>query len=173
MSEPEPPDDAEDGLYAGLLALPWPTTAWGALWRAADLLREHRGDSHLASWLVAGLDPVEPGLLNELYYEIELKLSHRTRGWTDSELDAALERLHNRGLITLDPVAFTEAGRALREEMEVNTDRWQRPIIDALGGDFDELLSIVEPSIPRLLDARLHPTRIEQFPAGWGIFDPD
>src|SRR5664280_1372085 len=46
-------------LYAGHAALPWPTDELLALWHAASLLREHRGDGHVATLLQAGLDPVE------------------------------------------------------------------------------------------------------------------
>jgi hypothetical protein len=33
-------------LYAGLLSLEWPDGPLGRAWRAADLLREYRGDAH-------------------------------------------------------------------------------------------------------------------------------
>src|SRR5437764_407599 len=37
-------------LYAGLVSLDWPGDPMGNLWRAADIVREHRGDSHTAAW---------------------------------------------------------------------------------------------------------------------------
>jgi hypothetical protein len=40
-------------IYSGLLSLGFPDNPVGAVWRAADLLREHRGDSHVISWAVA------------------------------------------------------------------------------------------------------------------------
>ena len=52
-------------LYAGLRSLPVPTTPWGAAWRHADCVREHRGDSHIAAWLAADLDATEVGLLTD------------------------------------------------------------------------------------------------------------
>jgi hypothetical protein len=55
--------------------------------------------------------------------------------------------------------------------MEVDTDRQQEPIIDALGDDFDELLSIVEAWIGALVDAHVYPRSIEQFPPAWGRLD--
>jgi hypothetical protein len=36
-----------------------PGSPMGDLWRAADLVREHRGDSHVISWAVGGADAVE------------------------------------------------------------------------------------------------------------------
>ena len=97
-------------LYAGLRSLGIPPTPWGALWRAVDTIREHRGDSHIAAWIATGLDPVEIGLLTELYYGMPLKRYHRGRGWTDADLDAGLDRLRARGLIDGDPAA-ADAGR--------------------------------------------------------------
>ena len=41
--------------------------------------------------------------------------------------------------------AFTEAGRALREDIEVHTDVQMRPAIDALGDDADELFALLAP----------------------------
>jgi len=46
-------------LYAGLVSLDWPGDPMGNLWRAADIVREHRGDSHTAAWTSAGLTAIE------------------------------------------------------------------------------------------------------------------
>ena len=46
-------------LYAGLRSLPLPSPWLGRLWRAADVVRKYRGDSHITAWVAAGLDPVE------------------------------------------------------------------------------------------------------------------
>ena len=42
-------------LYAGHADLPWPDEPLLELWHAASLLREHRGDGHIAALLHAGL----------------------------------------------------------------------------------------------------------------------
>ncbi|MCU1502243.1 MAG: hypothetical protein JWM12_1597 [Ilumatobacteraceae bacterium] len=158
-------------LYSGLRSLPVPTTAWGAAWRHADCVREHRGDSHIASWIAAGLDPIEAGLMAEAYYGMPTKRYHSGRGWTPSDLDAGLERLRADGLIDGDPVALTERGRELRESIEVSTDIQQRPILDALGDDYDELLSLVEPWAGAIFAAGEYPSSIEQLPPDWGRLD--
>ncbi|MGW6512889.1 SCO6745 family protein, partial [Streptomyces niveus] len=46
-------------LYAAHADLPVPEQPHLAYWHASTLLREHRGDGHLAALLSAGLDPVE------------------------------------------------------------------------------------------------------------------
>lgn len=132
-------------LFAGLCAQQVPDTELGALWRRGDQLREYRGDSHTAAWISAGVDATEIGLLTELYWGLPMQTYSRTRAWTSEQFAAATDRLAARGLI--DPVqgALTEAGRALREQIEIDTDRQMAPAIDALGDDLDELLSLLGP----------------------------
>ncbi len=130
-------------LYAGLLALPVPTSALGAAWRYADRLREYRGDAHTAAWTSAGFDAVEIGLLTELYWGLPLKSYVRSRAWSEDQLDAGIRRLEGRGLIASSQ--FTAEGRLEREAVELATDQQCRPIINALGDDFDEVLEVLEP----------------------------
>ena len=160
-------------LYAGLRSLPVPTTPWGAAWRHADCIREHRGDSHIAAWIAAGLDPVEAGLLTEAYYAMPTKRYHSGRGWTPTDLDAGLDRLRARGLIKGDPVTLTEHGRATRKAIEVSTDIQQRSILDAIGDDLEELLTLIEPWGTEIYASGSYPTSIEQLPPEWGrMSDP-
>ncbi|MHB1447331.1 MAG: SCO6745 family protein [Acidimicrobiales bacterium] len=128
-------------LYAGQLALGLPDDPIGDMWRLGDRLREYRGDSHIAAWTSAGFDATEIGLVTELYWGLPLRSYVRSRGWSDQELDAAEARLVERGLVA--DGAFTDAGRAEREAIEVATDRACQPIVDNLGGDLDELLAIL------------------------------
>jgi hypothetical protein len=155
-------------LYAGLRSLGIPATPWGAAWRAIDTVREHRGDSHIAAWLAAGLDPVEAGLLTELYYAMPSKHYHRGRGWTDRQLDAGLDRLRAAGLATGDRPALTDAGQSFREDIEVATDRQQRPILDAIGDDFDRLVATLGPWGTAIVADGGFPSAITQLPATWG-----
>jgi hypothetical protein len=130
-------------LYAGLRSLGLPGDPSGDAWRLADLLREFRGDSHTAAWTTAGFDAVEIGLLTELYWGLPLRSYIRSRAWSSQELDEGEERLRRRGL--LDGQGLSERGLAEREAVEVATDRHMRPAIEALGGDLDELVGIIEP----------------------------
>ena len=128
-------------LFAGLRALGLPGDPMGDMWRRADMLREFRGDAHIAAWTSAGLDAVEVGLLTELYWKLPMGSYIRSRAWSPEELDAGRARLAERGLIAGD--GFTDAGRALREEVELATDRQCRPAIEALGDDLDELVALL------------------------------
>jgi Helix-turn-helix family len=155
-------------LYAGLRSLGVPPTPWGALWRAVDSIREHRGDSHLAAWIASGLDAVEIGLLTEIYYGMPSKRYHRGRGWTERDLDDGLARLRDRGLVSGEPPRLTAAGAELREAIEVATDVQQRGIIAAIGDDLDRLVEVLAPWSGAIVAAGGFPTSVEQIPPSWG-----
>jgi hypothetical protein len=130
-------------LFSGQVSLGLPGTPLADLWRAADMLREYRGDAHTAAWSAAGFDAIEIGLLTELYWGLPMGTYIRTRSWSDDQIEAAKGRLRERGLI--DDDGFTTEGRAAREEVERATDRQCRPIVERLGGDLDELIGILGP----------------------------
>jgi hypothetical protein len=142
-------------LYAGQAALPLPPTTLGQVWRRGDMLREFRGDSHIAAWIAAGVDATEIGLLTELYWGLAMRTYSRTRAWSDEQFDAATERLQSRGLLA--DGALTAQGRDVRESIEDATDRQVKPALDALGDDIDELFAILAPWGQAIRDARGYP----------------
>jgi hypothetical protein len=142
-------------LYSGLRAVGLPGDPVGDMWRMADMLREFRGDAHTAAWTSRGLDATEIGLLTEPYWGLPLRTYVRSRSWSEPDLDAAEERLVERGWLAGG--TLTEAGRAEREEIEAATDRQCRQIIDALGEDLDDLLGILRPWGAAIRDARGYP----------------
>lgn len=107
-------------LAAANAALEWPDAPHLVLWQAATVLREHRGDGHLAALLTAGLDPVE-ALVSFAAIGAASPRTFESRGWSQDEWAAARERLAARGLVAEDGTA-TQAGRALRDEVERHTD---------------------------------------------------
>jgi len=137
-------DPAGRMLYSGLSVLPRPESPWGRLWRAADLAREHRGDGHIAAW-VAHVDATEISVLTELAWGLPPRSYIYTRGWSEPEVDAACERLQARGLLDDDCAAMTAEGKALRSEIERETDRAEREIVERLGDRADELFALLEP----------------------------
>jgi Helix-turn-helix family len=130
-------------LYSGLRSQELPESKMGTMWRRGDMLREYRGDSHVTSWVSAGMTATEIGLLTELYWGLPMRTYSRTRAWTDSQFDTATEALKGRGLI--DDTGFTAEGREARELIETMTDAQMAPAIRALGDDIDELFEILEP----------------------------
>jgi hypothetical protein len=129
-------------LYSGLSALPRPGTPFGDLWHAADLVREHRGDGHIAAW-IPHVDSTEVTVLTELFWGIPPRSYVFTRGWTAEEVDAAYDRLHRRGLV--DGEELTPAGMELRERIEQDTDLANREVVDRLGDRADELFALLGP----------------------------
>ncbi|MDH6550757.1 hypothetical protein M2161_004328 [Streptomyces sp. SAI-133] len=99
----------------------WPEAPHLQLWQAATILREHRGDGHIAALLVAGLDPVE-SLVSFAAIGAASVERFESRGWSAGEWDSARERLTARGLVDEHGQA-TDAGRDLRHRVEHHTDQ--------------------------------------------------
>jgi hypothetical protein len=110
-------------LAAAHADLPWPPDPVGRLWHAATILREHRGDGHVAALLTAGVDGCE-----SLVWRVGVDggglraVTQPARGWTDEEWQAAARRLERRGWLTAEGTA-TAAGRDAYAEVEALTDR--------------------------------------------------
>jgi Helix-turn-helix family len=128
-------------LAAGAIARASLDHPLGELFRAGDVLREYRGDSHIASWVAAGLSAIDIGLLTERYWGLPLRSYSRTRGWTDAQYDEAEESLAARGLLVDGD--FTDAGRELRERIEVDTDLQMAPVLGRIGDDLEGLLDVL------------------------------
>lgn len=126
-------------LAAANAALDWPSEPHLQLWQAATVLREHRGDGHLAALLLAGLDPTE-ALVSFAAIGAASVERFGSRGWTREEWAAASERLTARGLLEADGTA-TDAGRDLRRGVEQDTDRLALGPWQALGPEFTERLA--------------------------------
>jgi hypothetical protein len=141
--EPLRPDGKP--LFAGASAQPMPEPPLGVAWRLGDMLREYRGDAHIAAWTSSGFDPPEIGLLTELYWRLPPRTYVRTRAWSTADLDAAEERLRSRGLLAENGQSMTEAGWVAREAVEARTDEMCSPLTDALGDDADELIALLSP----------------------------
>ncbi|WP_326705456.1 SCO6745 family protein [Streptomyces cyaneofuscatus] len=120
-------------------ALPWPDAPHLALWHAATVLREHRGDGHIAALGAAGLDPVE-SLASFAAVGAARPAVFASRGWSEQEWGAARHRLQERGLLAADGTA-TEAGRELRAEVELRTDEEAAAPWRALGEEGRERLA--------------------------------
>lgn len=107
-------------LAAAHRAAPVPTDPVGRLWHAATVLREYRGDSHVAVLTAAGLGGAEANALSAANGLVGMK-QHEMRGWTDEEWIAAFGRLQQFGWV--DGTEATETGRVARERIEDATDR--------------------------------------------------
>ena len=109
-------------LYAGHADLAWPADPVSRLWHATTLLREWRGDAHVAVLVRSGLSGLEALITHTATGRGFLPAAAKaTRGWTDEEWDAGHARLTDRGL--LDGETLTDAGRQLRVDVEAATDQ--------------------------------------------------
>lgn len=108
-------------LYAGHAALPWPEPAHLVLWHAISLLREFRGDGHVACLLVEGLDGCEALVVHGASGEVAPSVLQTSRAWPDDEWAAAHERLAGRGWID-ETGGLTPLGAEARQRIEDRTD---------------------------------------------------
>jgi hypothetical protein len=132
-------------LYAAHAGLTWPSEPHLALWHAITLLREFRGDGHLAALVDAELDGIDALVLHAASGEVPRAALQTTRGWRDEDWHASIDRLAARGLVDGDG-AFTATGAALRQHIEDRTDALALAPWEALGPDgCDELRSLVRP----------------------------
>ncbi|MCB1281785.1 MAG: hypothetical protein KDB18_09710 [Salinibacterium sp.] len=136
-------------LYAANAALDWPEPAHLQLFHAVTLLREYRGDAHVAALVLNGVGAVETLVLDVVSGRSKLggPISQSTRGWSDEEWAAGFESLKAKGLVGGDE-ALNEDGLALRERLEVQTDEASLGVWGVLSEqEVDELVALTKPLI--------------------------
>ncbi|WP_432987821.1 SCO6745 family protein [Dactylosporangium sp. CA-233914] len=140
-------------LAAANAALPWPSDTPGILWQAATILREHRGDGHLAALLVEGLDGCEAMVWRVALNEGRGRgMAQPARGWSDEEWDAARGRLHRRGYLDGEGAA-TEKARTAYATLEEATDQLAARPWRALGAEATErCATLLAPIATRITD---------------------
>ncbi|MGK2928994.1 MAG: SCO6745 family protein [Acidimicrobiales bacterium] len=131
-------------LFAGHARLPEPEMPHLALWWAATLLREFRGDGHVAALLDAELTGVEALVLHGATGDVPMSILQSTRAWPDDEWQVAVDGLARRGLV--DPTdedgpggaILTASGGELRQHIEDRTDALAAPAWAAVDADAAE-----------------------------------
>lgn len=108
-------------LFAGHAQLDWPEEPHLVLWHAQTLLREFRGDGHIAALTAQGLSGCEALITHAATGDISADILKTSRQRTDEDWAAAEESLRSRGWLDADG-AFTEEGRAGRRWIEDRTD---------------------------------------------------
>ena len=137
-------------LFAGHAGLPWPEDPLEVLWHAQTLLREFRGDGHVALLVDHGLDALEALVMHEATGELPVAFLRATRGWSDDEWAAATERLRGRGWLrpggSPEHLALSEEGAAVRGAIEEATDRLSVVAYEAIGEEgCDALRGLARP----------------------------
>jgi hypothetical protein len=141
-------------MYAGMRTLPVPSDPVTRLWHSATMLREHRGDGHVAALLGAGIGGTEAHLLSALAMGIYPPESFgRVHHLPAERLAAVMDGLRTRGLVDADG-RFTESGRAATQRVEDLTDELAAPPYAALApAELDELVAELEPITATLVAA--------------------
>jgi hypothetical protein len=133
-------------LFAAHTALPWPQPPHLQLWHAATLLREHRGDGHIAALVLAGLTGPEAAITYLASGKsMPEDLLRATRGYSEAEWEAVKNSLRAGGLLDAD-AQLTSAGEQLRERIEAQTDAAAAAPYAHLGEDKTQrLIELVRP----------------------------
>ena len=140
-------------LFAGQAAMSWPDETHAALWHGVNLLREFRGDGHIAALLSEQIDAVEAILLQVAFSpRIPLHFLTRSRAWDVEEVQAGERRLAERGL--LQDGSLTEKGREVRERIELITDRLDTRPFENLGEEDSQRLIALMGAFSKRIYAR-------------------
>ena len=141
-------------MYAAVRALPLPDDVVARLFHAASLLREHRGDGHIAALMVEGVAGLEAHVLVALDMNMPAEKFGRIHHLPAPQLSAVIAGLRDRGLIGEDGW-LSEQGRAVKQRVESITDDLAAKPYDSLGPDeLDELMAALEPLAALLLAAQ-------------------
>jgi hypothetical protein len=134
-------------LAAAHAEIPWPAEPHLVLWHAQSVLREFRGDGHVALLVVHGLTGAEALVTHAAAGDVPARVLQATRGWPDETWAAAVDALRGRGWLELgDTLRFTPSGAARRAEIEDGTDALAAAPYDALGDEeCAELRALVRP----------------------------
>ena len=151
-------------LFGGLRELPLPQDPHGRLWRAAELVREHRGDGHLGACLAAGLDAVEANILTELWTGYGPGEYAATRGFSSERIAATVVRLEERGWVSGGQL--TDEGLTVRLGIEEATDRSQQELIANLGDQIEGLITRANQFSARIVAANGSPVDPRKRAAG-------
>ncbi len=140
-------------LAAANAALPLPDEPHLALWQALTVLREHRGDGHVASLVAYEVQPCQSHVLAAAAGRASADALRTNRRWSEQEWAAAVAALAERGWLTPDG-ELTDAGRTVRREIEKRTDRLALGPYAALGlGRTEDLLAVLHRLAERVVAA--------------------
>jgi hypothetical protein len=126
-------------LFAANRALTWPTQPVAKLWHAATLLREQRGDAHVALLAANGISGRDSNVLHAAADRVPREFITRSRQYDEDEWRSCSARLAARGFLDAEG-ALTPAGIDAKNRIEQATDALAVSAFDALGDDELELL---------------------------------
>jgi hypothetical protein len=141
-------------MYAALRTLRLPEEPVARLFHAASLLREHRGDGHIAALMAEGIGGLEAHVLMALDLGIPAPTFGRVHHLPPALLTDLIDRMKDRGLV-VDEATFTPAGRQAKDRIEALTDELAVVPYEVLEvAELDELMAALEPLAQRLTAAQ-------------------
>ena len=140
-------------VYAANAALPWPDAPHLQLFHAITLLREYRGDGHVAALVSEGVSGLEALVMHVAQGDAWTREPLRKRrGWSTEQWDAACAGLQERGWLD-DEERFTDEGAAVRARIEHTTDLRSLPPWERLGEEGSaRLRELVRPLSKAVVD---------------------
>jgi hypothetical protein len=141
-------------MYAALRAIPIPEDVVTRLFHAASLLREHRGDGHIAALMSEGVGGLEAHALLALDMHMPAEKFGRIHHLPAAHLAAITGGLRERGLIGADGWLSAE-GRSVKQRIEALTDELAAKPYEALEpAELAELTETLEPLAALLIAAQ-------------------
>jgi hypothetical protein len=141
-------------MYAALRALPIPDDVVARLFHACSLLREHRGDGHIAALMIEGVGRLEAHVLYALEIGMPAEKFGRIHHLPAGQRTAVIDGLRDRGLIG-DDGWLSDQGRTVKQRVEALTDDLAaKPYERLQPGELDELMVTLEPLAALLLAAQ-------------------
>ena len=145
-------------LFAGHASLAWPDEPHLVLWHAQSLLREFRGDAHIAAMTVEGLRGLDALIVHGATGDVPLSVLKLSRAWPDDDWGAGIEALRARGWVEGgdESLTLTGAGRAHRQWVEDRTDQCSVVAYEAIGeAGCERLRELGRPLSKAVIDAGL------------------
>ncbi|HZU80340.1 MAG TPA: hypothetical protein VE991_10535 [Acidimicrobiales bacterium] len=141
-------------MYGALRAVPVPDDAATRLFHAASLLREHRGDGHIAALVVEGVGGLEAHVLAALDGGQPAEKFARIHHLPAAQIAAVIGGMRERGLIG-DDEWLSERGRATKRRIEERTDDLAARPYEVLDPpELAELMASLEPLTALLVAAQ-------------------
>lgn len=138
-------------LFAAHAALPWPDEPHLVLWHGATLLREFRGDGHIAALLDAELSGIEAIVTHVATGRgFTVESAKVLRFWSDEQWSDAQKSLQDKGILS-SAGELTEAGTAQRESIEHRTDVLTLPAMRPLGVEGAQRLTELGRGLSRVI----------------------
>ena len=119
-------------LAAANAAVQLPADPLLALWQQVTVLREWRGDVHIAVLVANDIGPCECMVVQVGTGRFPIGVTKATRQWSEPEWASAVGNLAERGWVDADGT-MTTAGTERREWIEAETDRLCEPIWRSVG----------------------------------------